>query len=83
MVDALHYHMFQPVILVNSGEFGGSAAKAPYKEKFHKRIAHVHGSNQISISMFELNMHDFGNESEFAKSGKELKTKPAGLDTTI
>ena len=29
MVDALHYHMYQPVILVNTGEFGGSYAKAP------------------------------------------------------
>lgn len=79
MVDALHYHMFQPVILVNSGEFGGSAAKAPYKEKYEKRIAHVHGGDQISISMFEINMHDFDKNYSSPTSGKELKTKPAGM----
>lgn len=32
MVEALHYHMYQHVVLVNSGEFGSSYAMAPYKE---------------------------------------------------
>ncbi len=82
MVDALHYHMYQPVILVNSGQFGGSAAKAPYKEKYHKQIAHVHGNNQIAISMFELNMYDFGEQLPVFDSGKEKKTAPAGLKRT-
>ena len=82
MVDALHYHMYQPVILVNSGEFGGSAAKAPYKEKYDKRIAHVHGTNQIAVSMFELNMYDFGKKLQKLGSGKEMKTPPAGLART-
>lgn len=79
MVDALHYHMYQPVVLVNTGQFGGSAAKAPYKEKYHKLIAHAHGNNQIAISMFELNMYDFAMELPLLGSGKEKKAKPAGL----
>ncbi len=79
MVDALHYHMFQPVVLVNSGQFGGSAARAPYKEKYHKLIAHAHGNNQIAISIFDLNMHDFGEQPPTSGSGKEKKTPPAGL----
>jgi hypothetical protein len=79
MVDALHYHMYQPVVLVNTGQFGGSAAKAPCKEKYHKQIAHVHGNNQIAISIFELNMYDFGTELPLFGSRKEKKTKPAGL----
>ncbi|RQW87836.1 MAG: hypothetical protein EHM79_07005 [Geobacter sp.] len=79
MVDALHYHMYQPVILVNTGQYGGSAAKAPYKEKYHKLIAHVHGNHQVAISMFELNIYDFGMELPMLGSGKEKKTKPAGL----
>jgi hypothetical protein len=82
MVDALHYHMFQPVILVNSGQFGGSAAKAPYKEKYEKQIAHAHGNNQIAISMFKLNMYDFGEPLPALVSGKEKKTAPAGLKRT-
>jgi hypothetical protein len=79
MVGALHYHMYQPVVLVNTGQFGGSAAKAPCKEKYHKQIAHVHGNNQIAISIFELNMYDFGTELPLFGSRKEKKTKPAGL----
>ena len=79
MIDALHYHMYQPVVLVNTGEFGGSAAKAPYKEKCHKQIAHVHGNNQIAISMFMLNMFDFSALLPVYGSGKDKKTAPAGL----
>jgi len=78
MVDALYYHMYQHVILVNTGEFGGSVAKAPYKEHYEKLITHVHGTNQVSISSFELNMFDFRNAGKPYKSGKKLKTKPAG-----
>jgi hypothetical protein len=39
----------------------------------------VHGNNQIAISIFELNMYDFGTELPLLGSGKEKKTKPAGL----
>jgi hypothetical protein len=79
MVGALHYHMFQYVVLDNTGEFGGTAAMAPYKEKYHRQIAHVHGNNQIAISMFDMNMHDFSSRSLAPGSGKEIKTRPAGL----
>lgn len=79
MVDALHYHMFQHVVLVNTGEFGGSAAKAPYKEKYHKRIAHAHGPDQIAIITFDMNMSDFTSVNTSRSAKKELKTQPAGL----
>ncbi|MFZ2170769.1 MAG: hypothetical protein WAW61_14175, partial [Methylococcaceae bacterium] len=78
MVDALYYHMYQHVVLVNTGEFGGSVAKAPYKESYEKLITHVHGANQVSISSFEMNMFDFRNIGKAYKSGKKIKTKPAG-----
>ena len=81
MVDALHYHMYQPVILVNAGQYGGSGVKAPYKEKFDKQIAYVHGNNQIAISTFKLNMYDFGENSPLSSS-KERKTAPAGFKRT-
>jgi hypothetical protein len=79
MVDALHYHMYQHVVLVNAGEFGGSVVKAPYKEKYHRRIAHVHGNNQIAIAMFDMNMYDFAEQASPRCSGKKVKTRPAGL----
>lgn len=78
MVDALYYHMYQYVVLVNSGEFGGSVAKAPYKERYDKLITHVHGKEQVSISTFEMNMFDFRAENSTFKSGKKVKTRPAG-----
>lgn len=78
MVDALYYHMYQHVVLVNSGEFGGSVAKAPYKERYDKLITHVHGKEQVSISSFEMNMFDFRSDKSSFKSGKKVKTRPAG-----
>ncbi|MBD3726747.1 MAG: hypothetical protein IE936_06720, partial [Moraxella osloensis] len=48
MVEALHYHMYQPVVLVNTGEYGGSYAMAPYKERHHRLIAHATGAIKYS-----------------------------------
>lgn len=79
MVDSLYYHMYQHVVLVNSGEFGGSVAKAPYKERFEKLITHVHGAHQVSISSFNMNMFDFRDAGRSFKSNKKVKTKPAGF----
>ncbi|WP_107947346.1 RNA-directed DNA polymerase [Shewanella baltica] len=81
MIDALHYHMFQPVVLVNSGVYGGSCAKAPYSEPYHRLIAHSHGNNQVSINTFEINMFDFRRDDvgEGMKSSKLIKTQPAGV----
>lgn len=79
MVDSLFYHMYQYVVLVNSGEFGGSVAKAPYKERFDKLITHVHGAHQVTISSFNMNMFDFRNIGGSFKSTKKVKTRPAGI----
>lgn len=81
MVEALHYHMYQPVVLVNTGEFGGSYAMAPYKESHKRLIAHSTGNNQVAINTFEMNMFDFrrdgvGLDDMTSKAG--MKTPPAG-----
>ena len=78
MVGALRYHMYQHVIVVNSGEFGGSTAQAPYAKEHERLLAHVHGSNQIAVSLFEIDMHDFGPLLEARRPGVG-KTPPAGL----
>ncbi|MFC5080614.1 Reverse transcriptase (RNA-dependent DNA polymerase) [Vibrio thalassae] len=82
MVEALHYHMYQHVTLVNSGEFGGSYAKAPYKDAHRRLIAHVHGNDQVSINTFEMNMFDFRRDGvgEGMKSALKKKTAPAGVE---
>ncbi|NLB76735.1 MAG: hypothetical protein GX799_09780 [Crenarchaeota archaeon] len=81
MVEALHYHMYQPVVLVNSGEFGGSYAMAPYKEHHEKLIAHNTGKNQVAISSFSLNMFDFRRDGvgRSMRSKNQIKTQPAGI----
>lgn len=82
MIEALHYHMYQHVVLVNSGEFGGSYAKAPYRDHYCRLISHVHGNDQVSISTFEMNMFDFRRDKVgdiSMTSGKSIKSSPAGI----
>lgn len=82
MIDALHYHMYQHIILVNTGEYGGSAAKAPFKLPHHRTIVHNHGNNQIAISIFDIDMMSLLEDKVPSKPEdypKLRKTKPAGL----
>ncbi len=88
MVSALRYHMYQHVLIANCGEFGGSTAQAPYDAEHKRLIAHAHGENQLSISIFDLEMDDFGPALKAAappvvvkKTVRERigKTPPAGL----
>lgn len=76
MVAALHFHMYQPVILANMGEFGGSSAQAPLP-RHDRLIAHVHGNNQVAVSLFEIDPAPFKSTAK-SKSARELKTPPAG-----
>ena len=76
MASALHYHMYQHVVVVNKGEFGGSTIQAPYKENFDKLISHSHGVGQISINVADLDLAAF-KRPNFIQY-KEVKTKPAG-----
>jgi len=54
MAAALHYHMFQMVVVANSGQYGGSNAYAPYKEQFKRQVFHLHGQPQASVAFFEI-----------------------------
>jgi hypothetical protein len=76
MAAALHFHMYQPVVLVNSGEFGGSTAQVPLP-KHERLIAHVHGNSQVAVSVFEVDTAPFKSTAA-GKVAKELKSPPAG-----
>jgi len=76
MAAALHFHMFQHVVITNIGEYGGTTIQAPFKLPYHRLISHVHGSDQISINMADLDLAAFRRE---LKAYKEIKSKPAGL----
>lgn len=76
MVAALHFHMYQPVVLANSGEFGGSTAQVPLP-KHERLIAHVHGSQQVAVSVFEVDPSLFKTTTA-VKASKDVKAPPAG-----
>jgi hypothetical protein len=84
MVAALHYHMYQHIILCNSGEFGGSTVQAPYDDRNQRTIVHHHGSEQVAVSFFELDLGTYARarqrrkrQSESGLEQKRLKTPPA------
>ena len=81
MVEALHYHIYQPVVLVNTGEFGGSYAMAPYQERHKRLIAHNAGNEQVAINTFSMNMFDFRRDGVGKELQSDIKKKaaPAGL----
>jgi hypothetical protein len=81
MVEALHYHMYQHVVLVNTGEYGGSYAMAPYDKRHERLIAHSSGNNQVTINTFRMNMFDFRRDGVGAsmQSGLKQKSAPAGI----
>lgn len=82
MVEALHYHMYQHVVLVNTGEYGGSYAMAPYSKPHERLIAHSSGNDQVTINTFKMNMFDFRRDGigSGLQSGIKQKTAPAGVN---
>lgn len=75
MASALNYHMYQHVVVVNKGEFGGSTVQAPYKEHYDRLVSHVHGADQISIHVADIDPAAFRRKH---KTYKAVKTRPAG-----
>jgi hypothetical protein len=74
LVESTHYDLFSHVILVNAEKYGGSAVRAPYKERWDRRIFDIHGSNLFAVNVCSLNLRDFRGQSTKLK-----KSKPAGF----
>ena len=83
MAEAIHYHMFQGVIVVNNGQFGGSSFFMPFKKPYEREVFHLHGQPQASIAFAEIDplklikrpRQDFRDKPPKGK----WKTPPAGL----
>jgi hypothetical protein len=77
MTQALHYHMYQLVVLANNGTFGGSNAYVPYNLHYHRQIFHLHGQPQASLAFLEID-----NPQDLIRRGtrraKRWKPPPAG-----
>lgn len=82
MVGALRFHMYQHIIIANSGEHGGSTAQAPYDREYKRLVTHSHGSSQLSIAIFDVNVDHFGPQLvALSTDDREMmgKTPPADL----
>lgn len=83
MAEAIHYHMFQGVIVVNNGQFGGSSFYMPFKKPYEREVFHLHGQPQASIAFAEidpLKLIERPNQAFSDKPPKgKWKTPPAGL----
>ena len=76
MALALHYHMFQLVVVANNGKYGGSSAYVPKLDRHKRRIFHLHGQPQMSIAFFEVEKELLERHS----AGEGWKHPPAGLE---
>ena len=54
MALALHYHMFQLVVVANNGQYGGSNAYWPRHGDVQRQLFHLHGQPQASIAFLEI-----------------------------
>ena len=70
MALALHYHMFQLVVVANNGQYGGSNAYWPRKREYIRQVFHTHGQPQASIAFFEINdINEYLKRHEIASAG--------------
>ena len=89
MSRALHYHMYQMVVVANNGQYGGSSAYWPKRGTHQKQIFHLYGQPQASIAFLEIeDIPGFlgrvasGRQSAGTRPGPERKIwkyPPAGM----
>jgi hypothetical protein len=80
MSEGLHYHMYQGVIVVNNGQFGGSSFFMPFGESFHRQVFHLHGQPQAGIAFAEISprkLIERPNQNMNGAPTGEWKTAPA------
>ena len=83
MAQALHYHMYQLVLIANNGAYGGSNAHLPKGEAYQRQVFHTHGQPQATISFFEIDDIEGMKQRHKLGAGKEdgWKYPPAGCPT--
>jgi len=87
MAEGLHYHMFQGVIVVNNGKYGGSSFYMPFEKSYHRQVFHIHGQPQVSIAFAEISpkkLVERPNEIQDVREPKlpegKWKSLPAGWE---
>ena len=84
MALALHYHMFQLVIVANNGKYGGSNAYWPHSEPNRRQVFHLHGQPQASIAFLEIDdIGEYLSRRDTSRANASAwKHPPAGLKLT-
>ena len=72
MSEALHYQMYQGVLLVNNGRFGGSSFFMPFDKPFHRQVFHFHGQPQVAIAFAEIRPEKLVNRPDPSAVAGEL-----------
>ena len=54
MTLALHYHMFQLIVVANNGQYGGSNAYWPKNDVVKRQLFHLHGQPQSTVAFLEI-----------------------------
>lgn len=54
MQESLHYHMYQPFVVVNNGQYGGSGFYSPFHKEHNRKVGHLHGMRQASVLFAEI-----------------------------
>ena len=75
MAEALHYHMYQGVLIVNNGQFGGSSFFMPFEKPFHRQVFHLHGQPQVAIAFAEISPEKLINRQKQNTVNSGLLTK--------
>ena len=82
MALALHYHMFQLVVVANNGQYGGSNAYWPRSGHHVRQVFHSYGQPQASIAFLEID--DIGaflrRHDASGVSADQWKHPPAGVN---
>ena len=86
MAESLHYHLYQRVLIVNNGQFGGSNFYAPFNGHYHRQVLHLHGQPQTQIAFIEVDPEKFicrpyNYDNDLLPQGK-WKSPPAGWEMT-
>lgn len=80
MCEGLHYHMYQGMIVVNNGQYGGSSFYMPFNQSYHRQVLHVHGQPQATIAFAEITpqkLIDRPNTTTRGDPDGDWKTPPA------
>ncbi|MGV8080108.1 MAG: RNA-directed DNA polymerase [Syntrophales bacterium] len=84
MSEGLHYHMYQGIIIVNNGEYGGSNFFMPFQSQHNRQILHLHGQPQASIAFVEIDPETLINRQNKLPNIRPRgtwKMPPAGWDS--